>query len=186
MDRLKHLNIVYKKNKNIFIEYTHYKMANIFELTTQDVLGSGFRSYLTDVRALSLTNPKAYFLLRKEISTKLVDVPVSMIYRTIFLALSAGTNVDGGALSDVTPYGKGRECLVPQFPSQKANIVAMRLAQILEEELEQVLSTLLPLSFDNVASTSLSLATRNTMTNGAASSSSSVGAGSGSLTASSS
>ena len=161
-------------------------MANVFELSTQDVLGSGFRSYLTDVRALSLTDPKAYFVLRKDISKKIVDDPVSIIYKTIFLALTVGTDVDGEALSVATPYGKGRACLVPQFPSQKANIIAMRLAQILEEEMEQVLSTLLPLSFDNVASTSLSLATRNTMTNGATSSSSTVGSGSGSLTASSS
>ena len=160
-------------------------MANVFELNTLDVLGSGFRSYLSDIRALSLTNPKAYFLLRKEISTKIVDIPVSMIYKTIFLALTKGTDIDGGALSDVTPYGKGRECYIPQFPSQKSNIIAMRLAQILEEEMEHVLSTLLPLSFDNVASTSLSLATRNTMTNGSTSSSSSVGSGSGSSTASS-
>ena len=46
---------------------------NIFQLNTLDVLGSGFISYLSDIRALSLTNPRSYFLLRKEISTKIVD-----------------------------------------------------------------------------------------------------------------
>ena len=159
-------------------------MANIFELNTLDVLGSGFRTYLTDVRALSLTNPKGYFLLRKEISTKIVDIPVSLIYKTIFLALTKGTNVEGEALSEVIPYGAGRECLIPQYPSQKANIIAMRLAEIMEQEMEHILETLMPLSFDNVASTSLSFATRNTMTNGSSSSSSSS-AGSGSATATS-
>lgn len=142
-------------------------MANIFELNTLDVLGSGFRNYLSEIRALSLTNPKSYFLLRKEISTKIVDIPVAMIYKTIFCALTKGQEINGDALSSAPAYGAGTDCYFPQYPSQKANIIAMRLAEILEQEMEQILQTLLPLSFDNVASTFLSFQTRNTMTNGA-------------------
>ena len=48
-------------------------VANLFELNTIDVLGSGYRSYLSDIRALSLTNPRVYFLLRKELSTIIAD-----------------------------------------------------------------------------------------------------------------
>ena len=156
-------------------------MANIFELNTLDVLGSGFRNYLSEIRALSLTNPKAYFLLRKEISTKIVDVPVALIYKTIFSALTKGNDAAGTPLSRLIAYGgDDADSLKPQYPSQKSNIIAMRLAEILEQEMEHILETLLPLSFDNVASTSLSFQTRNTMTNGA-----STNAGSGSSTASS-
>ena len=155
-------------------------MANIFELNTLDVLGSGFRNYLSEIRALSLTNPKSYFLLRKEISTKIVDIPVALIYKTIFCALTKGQEINGDALASTPAYGAGTDCYVPQYPSQKANIIAMRLAEILEQEMEQILQTLLPLSFDNVASTSLSFQTRNTMTNGV-----STSGGSGSSSASS-
>ena len=157
-------------------------MANIFELNTMDVLGSGFRNYLSEIRALSLTNPKAYFLLRKEISTKIVDVTVALIYKTIFCALTKGNDVTGSPLSTTPLFGgDAADSLVPGYPSQKANIIAMRLAEILEQEMESILQTLLPLSFDNVASTSLSFQTRNTMTNGA---STSAGSGSSSATSS--
>ena len=137
-------------------------MANVFELNTLDVLGSQFRSYLTDIRALSLTSPKVYFALRKELSTKTVDVVVSVMYKTIFKALTKGTSCDGDPLSTNTLHG-GPGGLIPGFPSQKANILAMRICEMLENELIQIL---MPLSFDNVASNSLSYSTLGSLTQG--------------------
>ena len=37
---------------------------NVFELDTNDVRGSGFRGYIADLRALSLTDPKRYFFIK--------------------------------------------------------------------------------------------------------------------------
>ena len=142
------------------------RMANVFELNTLDVLGSQFRSYLTDIRTLSLTSPKLYFALRKELSTKIVDVVVSQMYKTIFKALTKGTDWEGDPLSTVTLYG-GASGFVPGFPSQKANILAMRICEMLENELESVMQILMPLSFDNVASNSLSYSTLGSLTHGA-------------------
>ena len=101
-------------------------MANVFELNTLDILGSQSRSYLTDIRALSLTNPKGYFALRKELSTRTVDAVVSIMYKTIFKALTKGTDADGNPLSTTTLYG-GTGGLVPGFPSQKANILSIHV-----------------------------------------------------------
>ena len=141
------------------------RMANVFELNTLDVLGSQFRSYLTDIRALSLTSPKVYFALRKELSTKTVDVIVSQMYKTIFKALTKGTNCTDDPLSTNTLYG-GTGGFIPGFPSQKANILAMRICEMLENELESVMQILMPLSFDNVASNSLSYSTLGSLTHG--------------------
>ena len=138
-------------------------MANVFELNTMDVLGSQFRSYLTEIRALSLTNPKAYFTLRKELSTKTVDLIISDMYKTIFKALTKGTDAGGDPLSSTPPYGRSPG-LVPGFPSQKANILAMRICEMLENELESVMQILMPLSFDNVASNSMSYSTLGSLT----------------------
>ena len=156
-------------------------VANLFELNTIDVLGSGYRSYLSDIRALSLTNPRVYFLLRKELSTKIVDEIVSMMYKTVFKSLTAGQTAAGAALSSETPYGGGASCYIPNFPSQKANIIGMRIAEILESELSVVVETLMPLTFDNVASNSLSFVTRSKLTHDPDYGS---GSGSGSATAS--
>ena len=154
-------------------------MANVFELDTMDVLGSQFRSYLTEIRALSLTNPKGYFTLRKELSTKTVDLIISTMYKTIFKALTKGTDFEGVPLSTTPLYGRTGG-FIPGFPSQKANILAMRICEMLENELESVMQILMPLSFDNVASNSMSYSTLGSLTHGIGSSPAATSAGSAS------
>ena len=154
---------------------------DVFQLDTNNVMGLKFKNYLSEIRALSLTNPRQYFVLRKDISTKIIDVPVSNLYKSVFLCLTKGTAINGDALSTEVAYGTGAGALIPGYPSQKANIIALRLAEILEDELSKILETLMPLSFDNVASNTMSLATRSAMNN----STTIAPTGSGSSTASS-
>ena len=45
--------------------------------------------------------------------------------------------------------------LVPGYPSQKANIIAMRFSENLESELLSILDILMPVSFDNIMSASM-------------------------------
>ena len=136
-------------------------MANIFELSTVDVLGSSFRSYISDIRALSLTNSKNYFILRNELSKKIVDDTVSQMYKSIFKALTKGTTHNDNALSTTVTYGVGAGALIPGYPSQKANIIAMRISEMLESELLSVLDILMPVSFDNIMSASMNQASRS-------------------------
>ena len=46
---------------------------NIFELNTEDVLGSKFRAFTSKVKGLSLTNASEYFLARSSLSKSLCD-----------------------------------------------------------------------------------------------------------------
>lgn len=117
-------------------------MANIFELSTIDVLGSSGRSYISEVRALSLTNSKNYFLLRNELSKKIVDDVVSQMYKSIFKALTKGTTHNDNALSSgAVSYGGGGG-LIPGYPSQKANIIAMRISGNLERRFYLSINTI--------------------------------------------
>ena len=142
---------------------SHKKMANIFELSTLDVLGSSFRLYISEIRALSLTNSKNYFILRNELSKKIVDDTVSQMYKSIFKALTKGTTHNDNALSNgaVAYGGAGAAALVPGYPSQKANIIAMRISEMLESELLSVLDILMPVSFDNIMSASMNKVSRS-------------------------
>ena len=133
---------------------------NVFELDTNDVLGSGFRGYIADLRALSLTDPKRYFLLRTELSKKIVDDIVNQMYKTVFKALTKGQSHDDKALSSTVNYGGGAGAFCPKFPSQKANIISMKIAEDLETELLEVLAILMPVSFDNIMSSALNLVSK--------------------------
>ena len=135
-------------------------MANPFELSTIDVLGSSYRTYISEVRALSLTSPKQYFALRTELSKKIVDDTVSQMYKSVFKALTKGMTHADVALSTTTNYGAGNGALIPGYPSQKANIIAMKISENLESELLAVLDILMPVSFDNIMSSSLNQISR--------------------------
>ena len=62
--------------------------ADVFQLDTSNVMGFSFKTYLSEIRAISFTNPRNYFLLRKEISTKIIDTPVSNLYKSVFMCLA--------------------------------------------------------------------------------------------------
>ena len=144
-------------------------MANVFELNTLDVLGGGFREFSSQIKSLSLTDAKTYFSMRSSLSASLCDTIISNLYKTIFRALTAGTRLNGDPLfrenGIVLGGAAGTGSLIPSYPSQKANILAMRICELLESELSEIVNTLLPLSFSTVANESLNFQPRANLLN---------------------
>ena len=76
-------------------------------------------------------------------------------YLTIYHALTSGNQSDGTSpltkdIADVEIFGNGG--LQPSFPSQLANKKALEMVAKLEDEMEIILNTLLPLEMTKVAS----------------------------------
>ena len=82
------------------------------------------------------------------------------MYKTVFKALTKGQSYDDKALSSTVNYGGGANAFCPKFPSQKANIISMKIAEDLETELLEVLAILMPVSFDNIMSSALNLVSK--------------------------
>ena len=146
------------------------ELQNIFELNTSDVLGSNFRSFTSKIKGLSLTNSSEYFAVRASLSKSLCDDIVSNLYKTVFKALTLGNKVDGTTLyrGAVVIGGTGGTSIVPGYPSQKANLIAMRLCEMLESELQEILNILMPISFSTVAEQALNFQPRANLLNPAA------------------
>ena len=142
-------------------------LQNIFELNTEDVLGSKFRAFTSRIKGLSLTNSSEYFAARASLSKSVCDDIVSNLYKTVFKALTLGNKVDGTPLyrGTVVIGGDSGVAIIPGFPSQKSNIIAMRLCEMLESELQEILNILMPISFSTVAEQSLNFQPRANLLN---------------------
>ena len=126
-----------------------------FQLNPLDVGGNLYKAYNSDIKALSIVSPAKYFKLRKVISEKLINAAVGNLYLTIYHALTSGNQSDGTSpltkdIADVEVFGQGG--LQPSFPSQLANKKALEMVGKLEDEMEIILNTLLPLEMTKVAS----------------------------------
>ena len=131
---------------------------NKFQLDTDDVLGFGYQEYLSSVRGLAISNPGEYYKLRSELMKTIKRDAVGALYKSIFNALSLGKDVNGRTIQ--SPDGStvlGRAPFVPQFPSQKTNDVAIRIASVLGEELNKVVDLLMPDEFESIASKKLQI-----------------------------
>ena len=142
-------------------------LQNIFELDTSDVLGSNFRAFTSRIKGLSLTNSSEYFAARASLSKSLCDDIVSNLYKTVFKALTLGNKINGDPIyrGTVVIGGAGGNAIVPSYPSQKVNILAMRLCEKLESELQEILNILMPISFSTVAEQSLNFQPRANLLN---------------------
>ena len=126
-----------------------------FQLNPLDVGGNLYKNYNNDIKALSIVAPAKYFKLRKVISEKLINAAVGNLYLTVYHALTSGNQSDGTSpltkdIADVEVFGEGG--LQPSFPSQLANKKALEMVGKLEDEMEIILNTLLPLEMTKVAS----------------------------------
>ena len=143
------------------------ELQNIFELNTSDVLGSNFRAFTSKIKGLSLTNSSEYFSARSSLSKSLCDDIVSNLYKTVFKALTLGNKINGDPIyrGTVVIGGNGGTAIIPGYPSQKANILAMRLCEMLESELQEILNILMPISFSTVAEQALNFQPRANLLN---------------------
>ena len=132
--------------------------SNKFELNTDDVLGYAFQEYISSIRGLAISNPKEYYALRSEVMRTIKRQAVGNLYKSIFNALSLGCDVNGQTIQ--APNGSitlGRGVYIPQYPSQKVNDMAIRIASVLGEELNKIIDLLLPDEFESIASKKLQI-----------------------------
>ena len=130
---------------------------NKFLLDTDDVLGFAFQEYLSSIRGLAISSPSEYYKLRAVLMKTIKRDAVGALYKTIFNALSLGADANGNAISAGGSTALGRAPLVPQFPSQKVNDLAIRVASVLGEELNKVVDILMPDEFESIASKKLAI-----------------------------
>ena len=121
--------------------------ANPFLLNTDDVLGFSYEAYIQKIRAISISSPQSYFDMRAEVLQKVKRDAVSNFYRTLFAVLTEGKDLAGNPIiknQSGTP-------LVPGYPSQKTNSLAIAGASEMNSWCEKALEIILP-DFNSIAS----------------------------------
>ena len=125
---------------------------NKFFLDTDDVLGFGYQEYVASIRALALSKPAEYFNLRREVLKKVKIDAVSNLYKTLFNALSSGTDIHSKPIGIL---GSGN--FKPNYPSQRINDFCIQVASDLADHINRAIDIILPDDFEKLASGKMSL-----------------------------
>ena len=114
-----------------------------FALDPNQALGLDYQMYLSSIRALSISKPAQYYSLRRTVLEKVKKEAVSGLYKSFFNILVGGVDQAGTPIGDSNnKLGAGE--LVPNYPAQKVNDIAIEVAGILCEELNKVIDLILP------------------------------------------
>ena len=132
--------------------------SNKFYLEVDDLLGFKYKSYMSQLTALSLSNPGAYFTLRESVLKSVKTNAVKDVYKTLFSVMTAGVNERGIGLIVIN----GATC-PPNYPSNKVNDLCLTIANELADHIDRVIDIILPGSFDKVSAASLSLKGKATL-----------------------
>jgi hypothetical protein len=129
-----------------------------FRLNTDNVLGFGYQEYLSSIRGLAISSPGEYYKLRSELMKTIKRDAVGALYTSIFNALSLGLDAKEHTIqADKGAIVLGEEPYIPQYPSQKVNDLAIRIASVLGEELNKVVDLLMPDEFESIAAKKLQI-----------------------------
>lgn len=130
---------------------------NKFQLDTNDVLGFAYQEYVAEVRALALSKPDKYFLLRKEVLRSVKNDAVGNMYKTLFAVLSKGETLSGAQIGTGDAHLGGRNGLHPNYPSQKINDFCIQVASDLADHINRAIDIILPDDFEKLAAGKLNL-----------------------------
>lgn len=125
-----------------------------FRVNTNDVLGFDYESYIADVRALALSDPKAYFLLRKTVMEKVRRDAVGSIYTTFFNVLTLGQDVNN---IDIGGFNIGGIHCTPKYPSDKVSLFAQKAAKHMTQFCNECVDIILPDNFEKLAERKLNI-----------------------------
>jgi hypothetical protein len=109
-----------------------------FKLDTSNYIGFEYKKYLTNARALALTEPTKYAKLRNVIISKLTDQLSKDWYNRTYEILSAGTL--GGSDLGVTAEGLGN----PSYPAQELAKLALSHTQTIVDMMDEIVDLLIP------------------------------------------
>ena len=124
-------------------------MTTNFRVDTDDVLGFNYEAYIADVRAIALSDPSKYFLLRKTVMEKVRRDAVGSIYTTFFNILTAGTDVNDDAISGFD--------YKPCYPSDKVSLFAQKAAKHMTQFCNECVDIILPDNFEKLAERKLNI-----------------------------
>lgn len=124
---------------------------NVFELSTDDVLGFTYESFIQSIgltyESLAISSPQKYYDMRAEVLKKVKRDAVSNFYKTIFILLTEGKDLAGNPIIR-NQYGAP---LIVEYPSQKTNTFAISAASEMNQWCEKALDIVLP-DFEKIAS----------------------------------
>ena len=128
---------------------------NNFKVNIKNVLNLEFASFITDLKSLSLTDAKSYFMIRKAVSKELIDQILEDVYESVYEAITNGDSKGGKPLL-AGKFGSGSS-LIPRYNNAKASIFASDLCVQLEVHLRTIVDLLFPLSFNVIADNALNM-----------------------------
>jgi len=116
-----------------------------FKLEISSYSGIKFDLFLSQLKAMALSEPKLYFEYRTEIEKYLKEQIVTDIYDTIFEALKNGRKKDGReAISTKLAYS-------PNFPDDEINRHSVAISRTVNLALGDILEIMCPISFSKTS-----------------------------------
>lgn len=105
-----------------------------FKLDTSNYIGFKYKKYLTNMRAMALTEPNKYAKLRNEVITKLTDQLSKDWYDRTYDILTNGktTGIDLGLPE------------LPEYPSQELAKLALSHTQTIVDMMDEIVDLLIP------------------------------------------
>jgi len=114
-------------------------MSSSFKVDPNNFLGHNYQDFLSKMYALALSNPTAYFELRRSIIEKVKRASISNLYDQFYKVLTEGK------LSDNTNLFIGpANGYVPKYPEQKVNDFCLSAAATLDEILNDLCNIIIP------------------------------------------
>lgn len=110
-----------------------------FKVDPNNFLGHNYEDFLSKMYALALSNPTAYFELRRSIIDKVKRASISKLYDQFYSVLTDGKLVEGQALFIGAASG-----YVPKYPEQKVNDFCLSAAATLDEILNDLCNIIIP------------------------------------------
>jgi hypothetical protein len=132
-----------------------------FKLEASNVLGVQYSSFISRTRAYALSNPSGYFRLRETVLKNIKEKLITDVYNMTFEMLTLGQSPSYGIPVSGTDSGfiLSRD-LIPNFPSQKANDMAINFSSDVADFCNKIVDVLLSDDFQRLSDAKLDLRAR--------------------------
>jgi transcription termination factor Rho len=116
-----------------------------FRVNASQYLGLSYQEYCNDLYAMAISNPEAYFKMRKEVLKAVKQDAIGKMYDVFYDILVNGTVNNAHVLNN------GTDDLEPQYPEQKVSEIALSASNTLDNILNRVIELILPIDYKDIA-----------------------------------
>ena len=120
-----------------------------FKLNTSNYIGFQYKTYLNQMKAVALTKPSDYAVMRNDIVTKLADELSKEWYDRTYEILTEGT-LKGASLG---LQNAEKKAIAPSYPAQELAKLALSHTQTIVDMMDEIVELLVP---ENYLSTAMS------------------------------